>query len=65
MVILSILLAIYTEVKVSPKSRKTMAYTNLSYNDQGLAVNTRLLKILHSLKVLPCRTIFIKYFNIS
>ena len=51
MYILSILLAKYTEVNVSLKSRKTI------YDDQGLAIlNTMHFKILHALKVLPNTT---------
>ena len=52
MYILSILLAKYTEIKVSLKSRKIMAL-NETYDDKSLAINTVQLKILHALTVLP------------
>ena len=54
MYILSILLAKYTEVKVSMKSRKTIAYTKLTATKVWLLIQC--LKILHALKVLPNTT---------
>ena len=55
MYILSILLAKYSEVKVSLKPRKTITYTKLSTTKVWRLIQLYL-KALHALKVLPNTT---------